>query len=98
MNTALATAVSGLHANAARFSVAAHNVVNANSEDFKAQLATQVSQAPSGVRVEISRGSAPADLAREWVAMTEARVGYDANAKVISTLERMSGALLDITA
>jgi flagellar hook protein FlgE len=98
MNTAFSTAVSGLYANAARFRVAAHNVVNANTDDFKAQLASQVSQAPSGVRFEISTGSAPVDLAREWVAMTEARVGYDANAKVISTLDRMSGALLDITA
>jgi flagellar hook protein FlgE len=97
MNTAFSTAVSGLYANAARFRVAAHNVVNANTDDFN-QLASQVSQAPSGVRFEISTGSAPVDLAREWVAMTEARVGYDANAKVISTLDRMSGALLDITA
>jgi flagellar hook protein FlgE len=97
MDTALATAVSGLYANAARFRVAAHNVVNAGTEGFKAQLATQVSQAPSGVRFEISSGSAPVDLAREWVDMTEARIGYGANAKVISTLERMSGALLDIT-
>jgi flagellar hook protein FlgE len=98
MSAALATAVSGLYTNAAKFRVAAHNVVNANSSDFKAHLATPVSQSPSGVRLEISVGSSPVDLAREWVNMTEARIGYDANAQVISTLDRMAGALIDITA
>ena len=98
MNTALASAVSGLYANAAKVHVAAHNVVNARTDGFRAQLVNQTSQAPAGVRFEISSGTAPVDLGREWVNMTEARVGYDANAKVISTLDRMSGALLDITA
>ena len=98
MNLALATAVSGLYTNAAKVHVAAHNVVNANSEGFKAHLATQVSQAPAGVRLEVSRGTEPVDLAHEWMTMTEARIGYDANAKVISTLDRMSGALLDLMA
>ena len=97
-DTSIATAVSGLLANADRFRVAAFNVVNANTDDFKAHLATTVSQAPAGVRTETSVSDAPVDLAAEWVNMTVAQIGYDANAKVISSIERMNGALLDITA
>ena len=98
MDTAIATAVSGLHANAERFRVAAFNVVNANTDGFKAHLATTVSEAPAGVRTETTVSDAPVDLATEYVNMTVAQIGYDADAKVISSLERMNGALLDITA
>ena len=95
---ALATAVSGLHANAAWFRVAAFNVVNANTDGFKAHVATNESRSPSGVRVDVSVSDAPVDLAREWVSMTAARVGYDANAEVIAAVDRMTGALIDIVA
>lgn len=96
--TIMATAVSGLQANAERFQVAAVNIVNANSKDFRAQLATSTSQAPSGVSTSLSQSDEPVDLVHEFVDMIEAGIGYGANAEVVDTARRMTGTLLNIVA
>ncbi len=98
ITTSFATAVSGLQANAERFGVAAFNVVNANSTDFKARVATSTSQVPNGVTTSVSQSDQPVDVAQEFVGMIEARIGYGANAQAIETARRMTGALLDVVA
>ena len=98
MTAAFATAVSGLQANAERFSVAASNVVNANSTDFKARLASSTSQVPNGVSTSVSPSDQTVDVAREFIGMIEAQIGYSSNAEVIETTRQMTGTLLDVVA
>jgi flagellar hook-associated protein FlgK len=88
IGNAMTAAVSGLHNAALVYRTAAHNVVNVQSEGFKAQE----------VRDRVVETDRPADYALEAVTMISARMSYSANAHVISSLDRMSGALLDITA
>ena len=92
------TAISGLQANAARVGIAAFNVVNANSEGFKARAVTASSSMPSGVATSVTRTDRPVDVAQEFVGMIQAEAGYNANAEVMSTASRMTGALLDVLA
>ena len=92
------TAVSGLQANAARVGVAAFNVVNANTDGFKARAVTASSTIPSGVSTGVAQTSQPVDIAQEFVGMIQAETGYGANAEVLNTASRMTGALLDILA
>ncbi|MAF46939.1 MAG: hypothetical protein QGH73_10505 [Rhodospirillales bacterium] len=101
IGTAMTSAVSGLHNAALVYRTAAHNVVNARSEGFKAQEVrseTRVAGAATVVRGRVAPTDRPADYALEAVTMISARISYTANAHVISSLDRMSGALLDITA
>ena len=95
---AFGSAVSGLHAQVRRFHVAANNIVNANSDGYSARRADFVSVQPRGVETEISRTDRPVDVAREFVNLIEAELGYRANAEVVRTTEQLQGALLDIVA
>lgn len=100
---ALSTAISGLHANALQFRVAANNVVNANTPDYQAKEVRTFSQvagdgqnnAVGGVTTSIVEGG-EVDLATEFISMIQAKISYTANAKVIESSEEMIGALLDI--
>jgi flagellar hook protein FlgE len=92
------TAISGLQANSARVGVAAFNVVNANTEGFKARAVTASSTVPGGVATSVTQTGQPVDVAQEFVGMIQAEAGYDANAEVMNTASRMTGALLDILA
>ncbi len=101
-SVAFSSAVSGLHASARQFQVAAHNVVNANTEGFEAQAVQTVSRLSDGqaggVSTQTVAGGGPVDYVREFVAMSSARNSYAANASVINTLDQTLGALFDITA
>jgi flagellar hook protein FlgE len=92
------TAVSGLQANAVRFGTAAFNVVNANSDGFKARAVSASSVVPGGISTSVTETRQPVDVAQEFVAMIQAEVGYGANAQVIDKASRMSGSLLDVLA
>ncbi len=97
----LGVAVSGLTANAVRFQVSASNVVNADSRGHTARDVATVSQvagpAPGGVRaITFKKAEAEVEVAGEFVKMNQISAAYTANAKVISTVEEMTGALLDI--
>jgi flagellar hook protein FlgE len=94
----LATAISGLQANAARFGVAANNIVNANSDNYTAQSLNQTSELPGGVSTDVTQTDQPVDLAQEFVGMIEAQNGYSANAEVVDTSSRMTGTLLNMLA
>ena len=98
MDTMFASAVSGLQANAVRFGTAAFNIVNANTDGFKARAVSASSVVPGGLSTSVSETSLPADAAREFVSMIQAEAGYSANAKVIDTASRITGALLDVLA
>ncbi len=101
LTNALSAAVSGLHASSHQFRVAANNVVNANSEDFKPQEVRYFSQignqSSGGVRTTTVETDS-VDLALEFITMTQAKITYSANAKVIATMEEIVGATLNITA
>ncbi|MCD6073400.1 MAG: hypothetical protein K0Q70_283 [Rhodospirillales bacterium] len=77
---------------------AAFNVVNANTEGFKARAVTASSTVPGGVATSVTQTGQPIDVAQEFVGMIQAEAGYDANAEVMNTASRMTGALLDILA
>src|SRR5690606_28448499 len=53
MDTALHSAVSGLHAAAKRLEVSAGNVTNARSESFVPGRVVQTAQEPAGTRAEV---------------------------------------------
>jgi len=101
-SVALSTAVSGLNASAQQLRVAAHNIVNADTEGFQAQAVKNVAQVANGagvgVTTEIVSTNRDVDLARELVGVSLARVSYAANAKVIGSLEETLGTVLDISA
>ena len=105
VSSVLSVAVSGLNASAERFSVAANNIVNANSDGYQALHATTVSQtagsgpgaSPGGVRNVITQGGT-VDLAHKIVDSIFARISYSANAQVIRTADQTLGQLLDIRA
>jgi flagellar hook protein FlgE len=98
MDTTFATAVSGLQANAVRFGTAAFNVVNSNTDGFKARAVSASDVVPGGVSTSVSQTAQSPDVAQEFVGMIQAEAGYGANAKVIDTASRMTGALLDVLA
>jgi flagellar hook protein FlgE len=103
---ALSVAVSGLQENATRFSVAANNIVNANSEGYTAQRVQSSSHvagsgtgaSAGGVTATVVQTDQPVDIASEFVSMIQARVGYAADATVIEMASGMLGHLLDIQA
>lgn len=98
MDAMLSTAISGLQANAARFGTAAFNVVNANSEGFKARAVSASSTQPSGVSTILTETDQPVDVAQEFVGMIQAEAGYGANAAVARTASQLTGTLLDVLA
>ena len=101
LTNALNAAVSGLNASATQFRVAVNNVVNANTENFTAKEIRYFSQigdqSTGGVRTAVVEID-DVDLASEFITMTEAKITYAANAKVIAVTEKIFGATLDITA
>ena len=99
IGNAMATAVSGLKNAALTYRTAAHNVVNVRTEGFKAlevRTETHVAGAATVVRRHVVETERPADYAREAITMIQARISYSANAQVITSLGKLSGALLDI--
>ena len=73
-------------------------MVNANSDGFKARGVSAASVVPSGVSTSVTQTGRTVDVAHEFVGMIQAEAGYKANAKVVNTASRMTGALLDILA
>lgn len=98
IDTTMSAAISGLHANAVRAGTAAFNVVNANTEGFKARSVNVSSVVPVGVTASVATTGRTVDVAQEFVGMIQAEVGYAANAQVIKAAEQMTGSLLDLLA
>jgi flagellar basal-body rod protein FlgC len=96
----LATAISGLTANARRAQVAADNIVNVNTPGFAAArvLTTSIVAGGEGggVLARVVEGTGGVDLGREFVDLIGAQVAYDANAQVIRAGEDLARRIVDI--
>ncbi len=99
----LAIAVSGLNANALRANVAANNIVNASTPDFKStqvrttSLVTSPLEPGGGVVAQLI-GGGDVDVATEFIRLIEADIAYRANIKVIQTVEGIETEVIDILA
>lgn len=114
MDSASAIALSGVRAAEKRIAVAADNIANAQSEDFKAKKVEQTPERSGGVRAEVvernpatetvpgSDGQVvqrPAvDLATELVQVSVAANDVRANFEVIKAQDDLNKRLLDIQA
>lgn len=96
MIPALSTASSGLQAASRRLDTAAHNVANALTPGFQRQQVQASARAEGGVDTRIDRAPEPGvSLEQEVVDQLAAAASYKANLKVIETVDRTLGRLLD---
>jgi flagellar basal body rod protein FlgG len=101
----LATAASGLKANARKVQVAATNIVNLGTVGYKAVEVRTISRNSSslagangnGVITELALGNR-GDLVLEFTRLIEAEAAYKASASVIRTSEELQRAVIDIMA
>jgi flagellar hook protein FlgE len=99
MNTISSIAVSGAQAASTRLDVAAHNIANAQTPDFKRQVVHQASQETAGVVTTVGKSEEiGADLAADLVEQMSASYAYKANLRTIQTQDQMMGSLLDVKA
>ncbi|TSE35288.1 flagellar basal body protein [Tepidimonas charontis] len=96
MNTAIASALSGLKTAQLRLDISAHNVANASTAGF-APLAVRARALPQGgVEPTVQRLPAPGvDWTAQWVEQKMAANAFGANWRVFQTTDRMLGQLLD---
>ena len=99
----LAVAVSGVKANALQANVAANDIVNASTPDFKARKARTTSLTPSplepggGVSAQLI-GGGDVDVATAFTRPIEADIAYRANIKNTETIEGIETEVIDILA
>lgn len=85
MNIASITgiALSGMNAQTSRLAAVADNIANADTPDYKRQTVSLISTSdPAGVETSFTSGPEGVDLATEMLELTEAELGYKANAAV----------------
>lgn len=76
--------------------IRAHNIVNAQTPDFKPTAPALVSEAPTGgVAVFAQEADSPVNVVRETVGLITASSQYKAAAALIRTDEDLNKALLD---
>ncbi len=99
-----ATAVTGLKATARKAKVAATNIVNQNTEGYKAVEVRTVSRTTglfsgpgggSGVAAELIEGN-QVDVSVEFTRLIEAKAAYKASASIIRTSENLQRKVIDI--
>lgn len=97
----LATALSGLNANAFRAGVAANNVVNANTPGYAPARAETTSlvanrglDTGSGVQAQLLQGEGEVDLVSEFTRLITSEAAYKASAKLVETARQTDDALL----
>lgn len=96
MINALSTAVSGLHNATQRLDTSAHNVANTLTPGFRRQAVQASPRAEGGVDTRVTRAAEPGvSLAQEVVDQLAAAASFKANLKVIETVDRTLGRLLD---
>ncbi|MEJ0009267.1 MAG: flagellar basal body protein [Alphaproteobacteria bacterium] len=95
----ISSAVSGLNAAAVRLNVAANNIANANTPDYKPQQAVQTAT-DDGVSVQVSTkdDSSGTSTDDQLVDAKIASYDYQANLRVIKTENDLQQSLLDVTA
>ena len=101
----LQAAISGLKASQTRVDVAAHDVANINTPDFRDYQPVQTETLPSGTQISaLTRGPQPppgesgTDFAVEASQLMIGRSSYKADASVIKVQDQMLGELLDMKA
>lgn len=91
--------LSGMSAAQTQVAVAAHNVANANTPNFKRQQVNLSAQPQGGVLAEVSNTTtAGADLATDVVSQLQAKHAFIANLAVFKTQNKLAGSLLDHSA
>jgi flagellar hook protein FlgE len=99
MSSIASIALSGLNAASSQLATDAHNVANAQTPEFRRQLAQQTAQPDGGVVVSIGQAAATGDaLAEDVVTQMSATYAFKANVLTLKTQDRMFGSLLDLTA
>jgi flagellar hook-associated protein FlgK len=89
-------ALSGVNAAMLQMDVAAHNIANQQTPDFKPQAVVQSAEPEGGVRTKIVQTrDADSPLEGDIAKQMSASYGYQANLRVLQTEEKMMGALLD---
>lgn len=104
--SALSAAISGVGTASQGVSLAAGNVANVNSENYRAQRLQREELPEGGVRGSgVQESAEPAvpggsnvDLAAEAVALKTESVAYQANLKVVQAQQDMIGTALDMKA
>lgn len=99
--TALSSSLSGIQAASMRLDVAAHNIANAQTPDFRREVAQQqtvgtgLGQEQPGVVVTIGKSS---EIGADLVQQMQASYSFKANLRSIRTQDELMGSLLDIHA
>lgn len=103
--SSLAASISGLQANALRVNVAANNIVNQNTEGYKAGIvrAYSINTSPtpdggSGVIAQEFKGDQDVNIALEFVRLIEAETAYKAGVRAIQTIEKIETETLNLLA
>jgi len=106
--------ISALQAYGKKMSVVSNNVANANTDEFKKSSAILVEGKDNSVTVDIRKSDQPGaivtdfsgeerelsnvDLAEEIPQTIPTQRGYEANLKMIRSIDEMLGSVLDILA
>jgi flagellar basal body rod protein FlgC len=99
MNSLSSISLSGLNAAQTRLQVAAHNIANLSTPDFRRQEVTQNALAGGGTRAVIGRAdSTGSSLEADMVQQLLAKNSFLANLSVLKVSNETLGSLLDIFA
>ncbi|UMR29967.1 flagellar basal body protein [Massilia sp. MB5] len=105
--SALSAGLSGLQANQKALDVTAHNVANANTQNFQPQQANFQEANPVGTGVTLStaarglaqqEGLSSENMARDMSNSLVYKAGFDLSAKVVQAADERIGTLIDIKA
>jgi flagellar basal body rod protein FlgC len=97
-------AAAGLAANQARLDVAAHNLANLSTAQFRRQEVVQQTHPHSGVQVQLRTAAASVpgvtetQVTQDLVDQHTALYHFEANLRSLRTQDSVLGALLDISA
>jgi flagellar hook-associated protein FlgK len=99
MNSLSSIALSGLQAAQEAARASAHNIANAETEDFRRVEVTQQAREGGGVDTHTRRAGTPGSaLEQDVVDQLKARNAFLANLAVFRRADRMAGALFDLEA
>ena len=91
--------LSGMSSAQTQLSVAAHNVANANTPNFKRQQVNLSAQPQGGVVTEVNSTATPStDLVTDVLSQMQAKHAFVANLAVFKTHDKLAGRLLDQSA
>ncbi|UTY60849.1 hypothetical protein HPQ68_18830 [Massilia sp. erpn] len=105
--SALSAGLSGLQANQKALDVTAHNVANANTQNFQPQQANFQEAIPAGTGVTLSsaarglaqqEGLSSENMAKDMTNSLVYKAGFDLSAKVVQAADERIGTLIDIKA